>query len=483
MKILDILKMGVRNLLRRKTRTFLTVIGVVVGAAAIIIMISFGIAMNENLQKSIENMGDLTMIDVYEWAWRPEGGDSSNEWVQAQNTLDENLLENIKTWDEVLAVTPYLSNWNLMMKAGKKYESMWSGVTGIDPAFLQYMKISVDGGYMPKSGDNNWILFGARRARVFWDPDPKKIAKMKQKDWDEINNPDMTQPPKINILSEGIYLQNPERTWVYNPSTGEGSEKILKGKLKKFTFDKIGIIKYTQDDSKGIWDEHQYEVYVDYKVVVEMLKEFEKLTRVKAKDSRLGKFERIRIKVKDIKMSEVVQKKLMDEGILVNWGLSDMRDEMQKNQIAVQLLLGGIGAISLLVAAIGIANTMFMSIYERTKEIGVMKVLGCPLSGIQSMFLFESGIIGLFGGLVSCAISFLGSYALNNVDAVKKALGNLSGGGYYYGGGAEENAISVIPLWLVGLAIIFATIIGLISGYLPARRATKISALEAIRNE
>jgi ABC-type antimicrobial peptide transport system permease subunit len=475
MKTLDILKMGFGNLFRRKTRTLLTVIGVVVGAAAIVITLSFGIGMNENLKKSIESMGDLTIIEVYEWAWRPSGGDN-NEYINAQNVLDEALFEKIKTWDGVLAATPYFDYWNLSMHAGKKYESVQTNIVGIDSSFLPYMKISVSDGYMPGPNDENWILFGSRRARMF----VKDMSKMRQKDWDEIYNSDLTKPPKMNILKESVYLKAQSNDWWENPSTGNWEPRPITGKPKQYSFDKIGIIKY-EENMYG-WDENQYNVYVDYKIAAEMQKDFEKLTKVKAKDSRAGKFNWLRIKVKDLKTTEIIKKKLMDEeGIMLNYGLSDIRDEMQKNQSVVQLILGGMGAITLIVSAIGIANTMFMSIYERTKEIGVMKVLGCPLSGIKSMFLFEASMIGFLGGLVGTGLSLAVSYALNNIEAVKKALGNMSGSGYY--GNAEQGDISVIPLWLMGLAVVFATVIGLASGYLPARRATKISALEAIRNE
>ena len=480
MKILDILGMGFRNLLRRKTRTFLTVIGVVVGSTAIIIMLSLGIGMNEQLERSIANMGDLTIIDIMEWAWRPESGDKNKEWSNAQNVLNEALLEKIRAWDEVLAVTPYFNVWNYNMQIGKKYAPEWSDSLALDSSFLPYIKIELEGGSMPQPGETNWILFGARRARMV--RDMKKI--MRQKDWDKYYNPDMTQPPKINIINEKISVQVRNDEWWENPSTGVWEPKPLKGRVKKYNIDTVGLIKYTGDPENGKWDEHEYQIYIDYKIAVEILKEYEKIMKVKAKDSRVGKFNQIRIKAKDLKASEVIQQKLNDEGIMLNWNLADERAEMQKTQGTMQMILGGIGAMSLLVAAIGIANTMFMSIYERTKEIGVMKVLGCPLSGIQSMFLFEASIIGFCGGLIGVGISLIGSYSLNNVEAFKKALGSMSGSsGYYYMGNVEQGDISVIPLWLIVLAVIFATIIGLVSGYLPARRATKISALEAIRNE
>ena len=478
MKIIDILAMGIRNLLKRKTRTFLTVIGVVVGATAIVIMLSLGIGMNENLNKSIENMGDLTIIDVQANAWVPSGGDN-NEYMETKNNLDEALLERIRTWDGVLAVTPFFNYWNMTMEVGKRYEPVYGAdVTAIDSSFLPYLRLEVGEGYTPQPGDTNWILFGSRRARMFKD----KKKEWRQKDYEALWNADLTAPLKINILKEKITLQIQSNEWRENPSTGIWEQVKLKGKVKKHTLDKVGLIKY-KENNYG-YDENEWMVYMDYNVVVEMLKEYEKAAKVKAKDSRVGKFDQIRIKVKDIKTSEIIQQKLKDEEEITTYSwLTNMRDEMQKTQGTMQMILGGIGAMSLLVAAIGIANTMFMSIYERTKEIGVMKVLGCPLGGIKSMFLFEASIIGFFGGLLGSGISLIGSYSLNNVEALKKALGNMSGSGMYYGGNMEQGDISVIPLWLILLAVVFATVIGLISGYLPARRATKISALEAIRNE
>ncbi len=83
---------------------------------------------------------------------------------------------------------------------------------------------------------------------------------------------------------------------------------------------------------------------------------------------------------------------------------------MNKVTGIIQAVLGGIGAISLLVAAIGITNTMVMSIYERTKEIGVMKVIGASLRDIKRLFLFESALIGLLGGILG--IIFSKSYLL-----------------------------------------------------------------------
>ncbi len=123
------------------------------------------------------------------------------------------------------------------------------------------------------------------------------------------------------------------------------------------------------------------------------------------------------------------------------------------------------------VAAIGIANTMMMSIYERTKEIGVIKVLGCDMGNIRNMFLMESGFIGFLGGVIGLMISFGVSYAMNNFLGLGQAMMGV------------EGDISRIPLWLAASGVVFAVFVGMAAGFFPSLRAMKLSPLAAIRNE
>lgn len=168
-----------------------------------------------------------------------------------------------------------------------------------------------------------------------------------------------------------------------------------------------------------------------------------------------------------------VQKQISDMGFSVSSSMEWLKQAQQQLNM-VQLVLGGIGGVSLLVAAIGIMNTMMMSIYERTKEIGVMKVLGCAMPDIRNMFLCESGMIGLMGGIAGLAVSYLISYIINSFT---KNAGSMMFGSGSTGG------LSSIPLWLAAFAIGFAIAVGTIAGYVPAARAMKLSPLAAIRNE
>lgn len=164
-----------------------------------------------------------------------------------------------------------------------------------------------------------------------------------------------------------------------------------------------------------------------------------------------------------------VQKVIADMGYQVYSRMDWLEQSKQQSQM-VQAVLGGIGAVSLFVAAIGIANTMMMSIYERTKEIGIMKVLGCDMGNIRDMFLIESGFIGFMGGAVGIVLSMVISMVINRFASTQVLTG-------------MEGDLSRIPLWLNLAALAFAVFVGMAAGFMPATRAMKLSPLAAIRNE
>ena len=197
-------------------------------------------------------------------------------------------------------------------------------------------------------------------------------------------------------------------------------------------------------------------------------------TRSNGKPYKEWYYEEMFVKVDEMENVADVQQQIIDMGYYA-YSNAEWVEQMEGQYAMVQGVLGGIGAVSLFVAAIGIANTMMMSIYERTKEIGIMKVLGCFISNIRLVFLMEAGMIGLLGGVLGTIISYA-------ISAVMNFLGSGLFGSMM-GIQTADSQISIIPLWLVLLALVFSTIIGLISGFYPANRAVKISALEAIRNE
>ena len=169
------------------------------------------------------------------------------------------------------------------------------------------------------------------------------------------------------------------------------------------------------------------------------------------------------------------------------WSMESIRKPLEEQARQQQMMFGGLGAVSLFVAALGITNTMIMSVSERTREIGVMKALGCYLGNIRATFLMEAGFVGLIGGIIGSIISYIISIVIN-VVSTQTDLSAAQSFQEWFGMiiGVMDPAsspVSIVPLWLAGFAILFSIIIGLGSGFYPANKAVHISALEAIKRE
>ncbi|MCL4261561.1 MAG: ATP-binding cassette domain-containing protein [Anaerolineae bacterium] len=139
----------------------------------------------------------------------------------------------------------------------------------------------------------------------------------------------------------------------------------------------------------------------------------------------------------------------------------------------LQALLGSVGALALLVAALGVANTMLMAIYERTREIGVLKALGASRREIRLLFMVEAGLIGLIGGFVGLILGALLGRLVDYIAHWYLIEEGVTGVGL----------LSVIPPWLALGALAFAALIGILAGLYPAARAARLDPVSALRHE
>ena len=239
----------------------------------------------------------------------------------------------------------------------------------------------------------------------------------------------------------------------YNNADSDGTPKTYEFKARV-----VGII----PDSGG---NGSYNMYCSTDQMKAILKKYKKVFT--SNGMKIDEYPTLLVKADDFKNTLAVQDKLKEMGLSC-WSMADMINQMQESSRSLQLMLGGIGGVAMLVAAISICNTMLMSIYERTREIGVMKVLGCKMSKIGAMFLTEAGIIGLGGGILGLSISYILSWVINTVIAAH---------------GAGDTFRSVIPFYLAMGALVFSILVGVLAGLYPSQRAMRLSALAAIRNE
>lgn len=449
MRFLDLLTMSVNNLRRRKLRTFLTVLGVVIGTASIVVMVSLGIGLNHFTMETIKSSGSLTAIEIYNYQGM-HGEDGAEE-----NFMTDETIKSFAQIPHVTSVYPLLSI-NVLMRQG-----IYEGYVTMMGVPLDYMKdIPLGAGKLPSpNADMLDMVVGNMVARDFTN------AKTGKGYWDtgEIPEVDFMGRPAFVIFDMDAYYQS---------QSGGGGEGETVNPPKKYMLNTAAVVEGGPED----YNEYCYNVYVDLHKLQQQLKQVFKKKPIPGQPvNKKGKpynyfiYEQAVVNVDDMENVKEVQQQLISMGFEANSRM-DWLESSQKQSNMVQAVLGGIGAVSLFVAAIGIANTMMMSIYERTKEIGVLKVLGCAMGNIRSMFLIEAGFIGFMGGLVGLILSYGVSGIVNRFLAPGLTDGMTS-------------QISMIPPWLALAAVVFAIFIGMFAGFFPAQRAMKLSPLAAIRND
>lgn len=477
MSFYDLMTMSMGNLWRRKLRTVLTVLGVLIGTTSIVAMLSLAFGMKQMIMDEYASMGSVTQIMI-------SGGgggdmDSSSSQTDTSTMLTETNMQMFQDMEHVKNVLPQLS-FDGNMQSGRY--SGYGNLIGVDQSILDSQVL--EKGDIPQKGSagtlqviaGNQILTGFGYVQGDEYVDYYSTGELPNIDL-------MTQIRVLQVYNEqaetdvDMQTDNGDSTGDDSSdggntdSTGDDAvaQPVEDNSMLNFRIKVAGILAGGVDE---------YNTYSNSLLVnIDDLKSY--LTKNFGKGNIPGQpkpngkpmnewvYSTLVVDVDDASNVDSVMKDIQDMGFSASSN-KDLLDSAQKNLQIVELVLGGIGMVAFLVAAIGIANTMMMSTYERTKEIGVMKVLGCDMRDIQKLFLAEAGFIGLIGGIVGLGLT-CGVSALINHFAV--SMGGMKGN------------ISVIPWWLALAAVAFSTLMGMVAGYFPARRAMKLSPLAAIHTE
>ena len=455
----DLLALCSQNLFRRKSRTILTVLGVVIGCCAIVIMVSIGIGSREAQEKMLSEMGDLTVINVYSYSWNAQDTDT---------ILNDAALETFRAIPGVEVVTPKWQAYDFPIRVyagvGNRYEARWLTVFGLSDGAMKAL------GYELLEGDySDGVSFGAVAGQLM-----------------AYNFRDTKRPDGYNMIywwedavwdsENGGYDYSTIPDPYFDPMDTKLELQIDCGEGKKPIKQKVTITGVAKEDYSKGWETSEG-LIMRLDDLLLLRDQYRKATGYKSEQE--DNYENVTVKVKSMDLVAQVEEKINEMGFNTN-SMESIRKPLEEQSRKQMLLLGGLGAISLVVAAISIMNTMIMSLSERPREIGVMKALGCRLKDLRTQFLTEAGMIGLAGGVIGVILSYIASMVMNlvtsgmHIDSLKTALMIL---------GDKGNRMSVIPIWLSLFGLVFSAFIGLVSGYGPAVKATKISALEAIRHE
>ena len=459
MRISDRFIMALRNLWRRKSRTILTILSVVIGSTSIILMLAFAEGISNSQKEMIESFQGLTTINVMDGS-----GDGSLE-------VTDKVMNDLKRINHVKAVVPSKNIYvQLLMSDTEDYEIDGSLNVIPDNIFSMIEKDMLEFGNPPSPNEDNKILLGQNAAAN---------KKTDMADGGYMMEPveDFDYTAHQYFVSLGWVMEEEEDDGVNfgNPNEGEGLEENeenkpdsidvpieIAGKLNNKSF-LSGWGSYISESTYKMLKKE------DSKISAPSLNQsFDEKGNPIPETSDKITYENLEVIVDDVKNIEETEKEIRLLGYQTN-SMAQANEEIQNQTRTIMLILGGIGSIAFIVSAIGIINTMLMSIYERQKEIGVMKVIGASVSDIQTMFLIESGFIGFFGGILGLLISLLVSKVING--AFSGMNDSIVQGGN----------IIIIPPWLALIGVGFSALVGVLAGYLPARRATKLSTIDALR--
>ena len=437
------------NMKRRKVRTFLTILGVMIGVISVVALMSVGLGVKKEMIDSVVDSGSVNQIKVYS----ETGGKHKDRMITDKTIETFSKFSNVSGCYSVYEVP-------VTMKYGE-YE-YYGNLVGVPGDELSTWKL-VNGENVIKDSDGKGVVAGSSVGKLLFNPNTYTSFEKKEK--------------------KGIGSLTGRR---FDTVFGWGDEnaKTVKLKLTGVLADESAD-KASDDDSDDDSDNTEGEVYTStyseksQTIYCDMdyLKSLLKRVSVDGKlegqpvDGNGNSYREFIytaaiVTVDDTNNVDALVKKFQDMGYQTE-NAKEYLDTIQKYLKMIQLLLGGIGTIALVVAVIGISNTMTTSVFDRVNEIGILKVLGCDIDELRLLFLAEAAVIGAAGGVLGVGCSY-GVKVI--IDKCAVSMFHLTKG----------TNISYIPWWLALAGMMGSVVLGVAAGYFPARWATKLRPIDAV---
>ncbi|MDA3840396.1 MAG: ABC transporter permease [Patescibacteria group bacterium] len=394
-RVQDSLKLSTRMFKTKPARTWLTIVGIGVGIAAVVVLVGLGYGLQGVLLEKIVFGEALLSLNV---------GTPPSKVV----IIDDEMVEEFYQLDNVEAVEPMASFTSLVTLGDLTGSIMLQGAR---PAYFSYAGVIAAEGSMYVEGDKNKIAISAAVLKLFG-----------------------IEPE--DAIGQGVRFK------VFIPKLD--SEDVIEVPMSREY-----IISAVVDDQASLF------AYIP-------LTEFED-------NFAIPYYEKARVKIVSNEFLDTAEAQILDKGFMVT-ALSKTVDQANKIFKGIQATLATFGGIALIVSAIGMFNTMTVTLLERTKEIGIMRTIGGSPSAIKTLFLTESVIMGFLGGIVGMGIGVGGGLAVNfllNSIALKM--------------GGTAISLFRFPIPFLTFIAIFSAVMGFLTGLFPAQRAAKLSPLEAIR--
>jgi ABC-type lipoprotein release transport system permease subunit len=483
MSFFDILHLALRNLRQAKLRAILTMMGVIVGVAVIVTMVSFGLGLQSNMLARFKALDLFNEIQVFgrglsnlaglDRAPRQEG-EGRNARNRADKTptriLDDAGIKEIAAISGVAYVEPTV-NFGVYVRSNGKLLSQFVGGANIPNASTRFQHFAA--GKMISSPAVPEAVVSERFVKDFGYESPAdaigKTLELLAPPSDKKNSTEEEETPNFF----GIPLDE--------PGLDESSPD-----LESRTFRIAGVLSTeiregaAQGGLRGMMPGAG--IYIPLQMAHDWtIKHRGPMSQVALALARRGGnlaegqtegYDTAVVRVADPVQLTAVRQKLTELGF-GSFSIVDELDQIRTVFLIIDSVLGLLGGISLLVASFGIANTMIMSILERTREIGIMKAIGAEDREIKLIFFVEAAVIGVVGGVIGVVVAW-GIDGLANRLAYRFILKPQ---------GASFIDFFELPLYLSFGAILFALIVSILAALYPASRAARIDPVRALRHD
>jgi putative ABC transport system permease protein len=488
MSFLDILRLSLRNLREAKLRAVLTTMGVLVGVAVIVTMVSFGIGLQRNTISRFKELDLFNEITVYgktlsnliEEEFNKRSNRSGEDRQQErrrpargpdkppERPLDDAAIAEIARLPGVASVEPNVSIITYVRSNGVAKMTDIGG-TLVPNQATRFKNFAAGGMISDPDGDE--AIVDARFLREFGYEKAETAIGQKI---------ELLAPPE----KKGDEEEEESPNFFGIPLEDEENVDAPTDALVARTFRIAGVL---QDELtgggrrfRGIMPD--YEIYISVQAARRWREEHrdemgQVALELARQSGKLGQNETIGyasaiVRVGDPVMLTEVRNAINALGF-GSFSIVDQLEQLRTVFLIINSALGLLGGISLLVASFGIANTMIMSILERTREIGIMKAVGAEDREIKLIFFVEAGVIGLAGGILGALLAW-GIDGLANRLAYRFILKPQ---------GASYVDFFALPVYLWLGAIIFAVLISILAALYPAGRAARIDPVKALRHD
>jgi len=436
MRLADLFEIIWKNLWKRKSRTIFTMIGVIIGSIAIFTIVSLGNGFKKYITDEIGSVFDTSVISISP-AVPPSayGAPVTPEEKKLKTKLDKKSIKELKSYPFVKAVIPKLNEFGNL-----EYKKINTGasITGMPMKELS-KKDDLFAGRYPNDSKNEAIL-GYKIA----------VLLLGHKPTDKIDDKEIE-----SLLKRTIKLKIAK--------SGAASLKQSSKKEDDYTINLtvVGIAK------ESTMDDFTVKTPLD---TVENIKKWRNTSALKEENKEEG-YGSVEVILKDTNKIDEAEKILKENGYQIN-SFKEIQGGIGKVLDGVKIVLAALGGISLLVAAFGITNTMNMAIYERKKEIGIMKVIGGSVKDVKRIFVGEACSIGLMGGIFGLLLGFIVNFLINMVINAFLTKGQTT-----------NVKIATATPGLVIFILLFSTLIGFIAGVVPASKAAKLDVISSIKED